>query len=190
MAKYNIYIICGSEEDFLKKSKDISNKYPSKICHIQWIPAEYLKLTQCNKKVLKDLNTRWNTAGKKIFYEVGCNSCHIEKHVTRSDGPFENLNNQVIYPYSDFLLHDMGDGLSDRVPEFLAEGNEWRTPPLWGIGLTKIVSGRESYLHDGRAETLEEAILWHGGESLESTNKFKDLDINQRNQLLKFISSL
>lgn len=129
-------------------------------------------------------------AGKKIFYEVGCNSCHIEKHVTRSDGPFENLNNQVIYPYSDFLLHDMGDGLSDRVPEFLAEGNEWRTPPLWGIGLTKIVSGRESYLHDGRAKTLEEAILWHGGESLESTNKFKDLDINQRNQLLKFISSL
>ena len=84
----------------------------------------------------------------------------------------------------------MGDGLSDQVPEFQAEGNEWRTPPLWGIGLTKIVSGRESYLHDGRAESLEEAILWHGGESLESKNKFKNLDINQRNQLLKFISSL
>tara|TARA_Y100001954_G_scaffold75683_1_gene82994 strand:- start:3322 stop:4725 length:1404 start_codon:yes stop_codon:yes gene_type:complete len=129
-------------------------------------------------------------AGKKIFYEVGCNSCHVERHITRSDGPFENLNNQIISPYSDFLLHDMGDGLSDQVPEFEAEGNEWRTPPLWGIGLTKIVSGRESYLHDGRAESLEEAILWHGGESLESKNKFKNLDINQRNQLLKFISSL
>ena len=96
----------------------------------------------------------------------------------------------VLQQTADAFYHDMGDGLSDQVPEFLAEGNEWRTPPLWGIGLTKIVSGRESYLHDGRAKTLEEAILWHGGESLESTNKFKELDINQRNQLLKFISSL
>ena len=84
----------------------------------------------------------------------------------------------------------MGEGLSDDVPEFQANGNEWRTPPLWGIGLTKIVSGRESYLHDGRAETLEEAILWHGGESILTINKFKKLDINERNQLLKFISSL
>ena len=129
-------------------------------------------------------------AGRKLFYDIGCNSCHVEKHITRGDGPFENLNNQVISPYSDFLLHDMGEGLSDDVPEFQANGNEWRTPPLWGIGLTKIVSGRESYLHDGRAETLEEAILWHGGESILTINKFKKLDINQRNQLLKFISSL
>ena len=129
-------------------------------------------------------------AGRKLFYDIGCNSCHVEKHITRGDGPFENLNNQVISPYSDFLLHDMGEGLSDDVPEFQANGNEWRTPPLWGIGLTKIVSGRESYLHDGRAETLEEAILWHGGESILTINKFKKLDINQRNQILKFISSL
>ena len=129
-------------------------------------------------------------AGRKLFYDIGCNSCHVEKHITRGDGPFENLNNQVISPYSDFLLHDMGEGLSDDVPEFQANGNEWRTPPLWGIGLTKIVSGRESYLHDGRAETLEEAILWHGGESILTINKFKKLDINERNQLLKFISSL
>ena len=129
-------------------------------------------------------------AGRKLFYDIGCNSCHVEKHITRGDGPFENLNNRVISPYSDFLLHDMGEGLSDDVPEFQANGNEWRTPPLWGIGLTKVVSGRESYLHDGRAETLEEAILWHGGESILTINKFKKLDINQRNQLLKFISSL
>ncbi len=129
-------------------------------------------------------------AGRKLFYDIGCNSCHVEKHITRGDGPFENLNNQVISPYSDFLLHDMGEGLSDDVPEFQANGNEWRTPPLWGIGLTKIVSGRESYLHDGRAETLEEAILWHGGESILTINKFKKLDINERNQILKFISSL
>ena len=76
MPKYNIYIICKTEEDFLKKSKDISNKYSSKICHIQWIPAEYLKLTQCNKKLLKDLNTRWNTSGKKILSKLGTIAAH------------------------------------------------------------------------------------------------------------------
>ena len=129
-------------------------------------------------------------SGKEIFYKVGCNSCHVERHITRSDGPHQNLNNQVIFPYSDFLLHDMGEGLADLVPEFNAYGYEWRTPPLWGIGLTEKVSGRESYLHDGRAESLEEAILWHGGESAEVINNFKSLNINQRNQLLKFISSL
>ena len=71
MPKYNIYIICKTEEDFLEKSKDINDKYSSKICHIQWIPAEYLKLTQCNKKLLKDLHTRWNTGGKKILSKLG-----------------------------------------------------------------------------------------------------------------------
>ena len=76
MPKYNIYIICKTEEDFLKKSKDISNKYSSKICHIQWVPAEYLKLTQCNKKLLKDLNTRWNTSGKKILSKLGTIAAH------------------------------------------------------------------------------------------------------------------
>lgn len=76
MPKYNIYIICKTEEDFLKKGKGINDKYSSKICHIQWVPAEYLKLTQCNKKILKDLNTRWNTGGKKILSKLGTIAAH------------------------------------------------------------------------------------------------------------------
>ena len=76
MTKYNIYIICKTEEEFLKKSNDINDKYKNKICHIQWIPAEYLKLTQCNKKLLKDLNTRWNTGGKKIISKLGTIAAH------------------------------------------------------------------------------------------------------------------
>jgi hypothetical protein len=76
MPKYNIYIICKTEEEFLKKSNDINDKYKNKICHIQWIPAEYLKLTQCNKKLLKDLNTRWNTGAKKTLAKLGNIAAH------------------------------------------------------------------------------------------------------------------
>jgi len=129
-------------------------------------------------------------AGKKVFFELSCNSCHKEKFKTGSHSSNKNLNQQVIYPYSDFLLHDMGDGLADNLSEYLANGNEWRTTPLWGLGLTKAVSGRETYLHDGRARNLIEAILWHGGEANSVREKFKKLDNIQINQLVKFLYSL
>ncbi|SVD32361.1 uncharacterized protein METZ01_LOCUS385215, partial [marine metagenome] len=128
--------------------------------------------------------------GKEIFFQLSCNSCHTEKFKTGSHADHNNLKQQIIYPYSDFLLHDMGRGLADDLPEYLANGSEWRTPPLWGLGLTEIVSGRKTYLHDGRARNLVEAILWHGGEANSSKEKFLGLNKNQLNQLVIFLNSL
>jgi CxxC motif-containing protein (DUF1111 family) len=88
------------------------------------------------------------------------------------------------------LLHDMGEGLADNRSDFLADGKEWRTKPLWGIGLTKVVNGHTDFLHDGRAKNVTEAILWHGGEAEASKNKFKNLSTSEREDLLKFINSL
>ncbi len=128
--------------------------------------------------------------GKKIFQEINCTSCHIPKMQTGNDYSIVALRNQTIRPYTDLLLHDMGDGLSDNAPDFLASGNEWRTQPLWGIGLIKTVNGHTNLLHDGRARNVEEAILWHGGEGNYSKEKYKKLTLKERNQLLEFINSL
>jgi CxxC motif-containing protein (DUF1111 family) len=127
--------------------------------------------------------------GKEIFKNLGCNSCHIETFTT-GNHLITALTNQVIFPYTDLLLHDMGEGLSDHRPEFLANGNEWRTPPLWGIGLFEIVNNHTNYIHDGRARNLEEAILWHGGEAQKSKNEFKALTKDERYQLIQFLKSL
>jgi len=138
----------------------------------------------------RSINAENVKKGKEIFFELNCNSCHVESFTTGDSGSHANLNNQIIYPYSDFLLHDMGESLSDGVSEFLAQGSEWRTPPLWGIGLTNIVSEEYGYLHDGRARTIEEAILWHGGEANEIIQNYKKLKKSEVNQLLSFINSL
>ncbi|MDX8468859.1 di-heme oxidoredictase family protein [Mesorhizobium sp. VK23B] len=129
-------------------------------------------------------------AGKKQFYEMGCISCHTPKFVTMRGTPNKAQAFQLIWPYSDFLLHDMGEGLADgqRVGE--ASGSEWRTPPLWGIGLTATVNGNTFYLHDGRARTLEEAILWHGGEGRKAHDRFAAADAANRAALIKFLESL
>ena len=138
----------------------------------------------------RSINAENVKKGKEIFFALNCNSCHVESFTTGDSGSHANLNNQIIYPYSDFLLHDMGESLSDGVSEFLAQGSEWRTPPLWGIGLTNIVSEEYGYLHDGRARTIEEAILWHGGEANEIIQNYKKLKKYEVNQLLSFINSL
>jgi CxxC motif-containing protein (DUF1111 family) len=96
----------------------------------------------------------------------------------------------VIRPYTDLLLHDMGEALADNRPDFEASGREWRTPPLWGIGLTQTVNGNVNYLHDGRARTLVEAILWHGGEAAASREAFKAMARAEREALLRFLESL
>ena len=127
--------------------------------------------------------------GKQIFNSLDCVKCHIPK-VTTGISEIASLSNQIIFPYSDFLLHDMGDELADKRTDFLANGNEWKTPPLWGIGLTKIVNPKAQFLHDGRAKTIEEAILWHGGEGLNAKNKYKKLSLKDRNDLLAYINSL
>ncbi|MCC7232264.1 MAG: thiol oxidoreductase, partial [Bacteroidia bacterium] len=130
------------------------------------------------------------TEGRTIFKNLGCVSCHRQKLHTGTDVAFPPVSNQDIYPYTDLLLHDMGPGLADHRPEFRADGSEWRTSPLWGIGLTRIVNGHTNFLHDGRARSLEEAILWHGGEAASAVQKFTQLNSRDRQKLLSFLNSL
>ncbi len=129
-------------------------------------------------------------AGKQAFYEMGCPVCHTPKFVTRRDAPNKAQAFQLIWPYSDFLLHDMGEGLADGQEVGEATGNEWRTPPLWGIGLTETVGGHAFFLHDGRARSLTEAILWHGGEAEKARNNFAAASAAERDALIKFLESL
>ena len=128
--------------------------------------------------------------GKRVFYETGCISCHHPKFVTRRDAGNKAHAFQLIWPYSDFLLHDMGEGLADGQAVGIASGREWRTPPLWGIGLTKTVNGHTFFLHDGRARNLTEAILWHGGEGEAARDRFAALEKQDRDALLTFLESL
>lgn len=128
--------------------------------------------------------------GKKLFTEAGCASCHVPRLRTKTDVAFPEISNQVIFPYTDLLLHDMGADLADGRPDFDANGQEWRTPPLWGIGLTRVVNGHQNFLHDGRARTLAEAILWHGGEGTGSREHFRKLSGAERDALIKFLESL
>ena len=128
--------------------------------------------------------------GKALFYASGCIACHTPKHLTRTDWPLPALAAQLIWPYTDLLLHDLGEGLSDGRPEGEASGREWRTPPLWGIGLTETVSGHSFFLHDGRARNLIEAILWHGGEAKGSRDAVRRMDAGDRQSLLDFLNSL
>lgn len=129
-------------------------------------------------------------AGKNLFYKAGCQQCHTPQFKTRHDAAEPELANQVIRPYSDLLLHDMGDELADNRTEFQATGREWRTPPLWGIGLTQTVSGHTQFLHDGRARNLLEAVLWHGGEAQAAQRQVLAFDAEQRAALLAFLNSL
>ncbi len=129
-------------------------------------------------------------AGKQLFYESGCIACHTPKYMTRVLPDQPEQSQQLIWPYSDMLLHDMGEGLADHRPEGVANGREWRTPPLWGIGLTPVVNQHSYYLHDGRARSLLEAILWHGGEAQKSRDAVVNMRRQQRNQLIRFIESL
>lgn len=144
--------------------------------------------------VRRDMNTPSVQKGKVIFNQINCQSCHTASYVTGTNSPYDILNNQTIYPYSDFLLHDMGDDLADDPGIFKNEEDagtrEWRTPPLWGIGLFKLVNGHTRYMHDGRARSVSEAILWHGGEALNAKNKFLKLSINDRSDLINFLNSL
>lgn len=117
--------------------------------------------------------------GEQMFYQAKCHLCHTVTLHTRPRGSvllngtqLPWLGNQIIHPYSDFLLHDMGQGLADDYPSGLARGCEWRTTPLWGIGLQEIVNGHTYFLHDGRARNLTEAIMWHDGEGAASRSIF------------------
>ena len=128
--------------------------------------------------------------GKRMFYESGCTTCHRPKFVTRRDADDPSLAFQLIWAYSDFLLHDMGDGLADGQSVGEASGREWRTPPLWGTGSAIRATGSAFFLHDGRARTLNEAILWHGGEAASARNSFAMMSRDDRDALITFLESL
>lgn len=128
--------------------------------------------------------------GKQLFISIGCASCHKPLVVTGFVPDFPENSSQYIKPYTDLLLHDMGSGLADGRADFDATGSEWRTPPLWGLGLIQNVNGHQRLLHDGRANGPEEAILWHGGEAAAARSNFQLLSASDRNDLLKFLNSL
>lgn len=128
--------------------------------------------------------------GKALFQALGCTGCHHPAFTTGIVDGYPELSNQAIRPYTDLLLHDMGEGLADNRPDGCADGREWRTPPLWGIGLVKVVNGHTSFLHDGRARNIEEAILWHGGEAAAAQIQYRRLRKPDRTSLLVFLESL
>lgn len=142
-----------------------------------------------NIGVPKSRYTRAHVSGRTAFYKSGCANCHTPNFVTASDAP-PHLADQSIWPYSDLLLHDMGEALADNRSDFAANGREWRTAPLWGIGLQRDVNGSRHLLHDGRAATVEAAILWHAGEALSARNQFTTLPNTERQQLIRFVESL
>jgi len=138
----------------------------------------------------RNLDDAEATRGEAIFYEVGCAACHQPTFTTGRLAGIPSVSYQVIHPYTDLLLHDMGNDLADRRPDFQATGKEWRTPPLWGIGLVQTVNGHSNFLHDGRARSLLEAVLWHGGEAKESRDAVIALKSDARAALIKFLESL
>lgn len=129
-------------------------------------------------------------AGKAVFRATGCAACHKPSFTTGIVADQPHLSGQTIWPYTDLLLHDMGEGLADNRPEGVASGREWRTPPLWGVGLTATVSQHTFFLHDGRARNLEEAILWHGGEAQRARDTYAALPKRERDALIAFVNSL
>lgn len=128
--------------------------------------------------------------GKALFTQVGCAACHTPRWVTGNVPGLPELSHQTIWPYTDLLLHDMGPALADHRADYLATGTEWRTPPLWGLGLVPTVNGHTRLLHDGRARNAEEAILWHGGEAQAAANAYRQLAPPDRDALLQFLNSL
>lgn len=138
----------------------------------------------------RDVANAENLKGQRLFESAGCADCHLPELRTADDADLPFLSGQRIHPYTDLLLHDMGEGLADGRPDFLAGPREWRTPPLWGIGLSERVNGHAAYLHDGRARTLLEAIVWHGGEAQHASQQFRGMAKADRDALLKFLASL
>lgn len=138
----------------------------------------------------RDIDDASVRQGKEVFHALGCQGCHRPSFVTGEINGQPQVSRQKIWPYTDMLLHDMGEGLADHRPEGAADGREWRTAPLWGIGLTQVVSGHTQLLHDGRARNIEEAILWHGGEAQRARDGYRALSAKERAALIRFVESL
>ncbi len=138
----------------------------------------------------RDENSPAVKRGEALFREIGCAACHVPTLKTGPDAVLPELANQTFHPFTDLLLHDMGPGLADGRPDFDATGSEWRTPPLWGLGLVPSVNGHDYLLHDGRARGFAEAILWHDGEGLKAREAFRTLPRQDREAIVAFLASL
>ncbi|MFQ3231976.1 di-heme oxidoredictase family protein [Reinekea sp.] len=148
---------------------------------------DFLSLLAVPERRIEDQETF--DQGAKLFDELGCADCHYPTLTTGQSDKYPLLSNQLIYAYTDLLLHDLGSDLSDQVKEGHAEPSEWRTPPLWSLGLVEA-SPHARFLHDGRAKTIEQAVIWHGGEALESRRAFEVLDENSKQNLLIFLRGI
>ncbi|TMO55615.1 di-heme oxidoredictase family protein [Pseudoalteromonas phenolica] len=163
--------------------------------HVLDIPEKLHDLTVYMSQLIapppaRDLQSSKSKQGQTLFYKLQCQQCHTPSFTTDTSYQVKALAGQTIWPYTDLALHDMGEGLADKGVENLASGSEWRTPPLWGIGLQHRVQGFSAFLHDGRARTIEEAVLWHGGEAQPHQQKFKSLTKQQRAALLYFLKQI
>ncbi len=128
--------------------------------------------------------------GEALFHSTGCAACHRETLITGENAEHPALSRLEFHPYTDLLLHDLGAGLADGRPDHAASGGDWRTPPLWGLGLAQAANPTARFLHDGRARTLTEAILWHAGEAQKSRDRFRAMTAADREALLRFLDSL
>jgi CxxC motif-containing protein (DUF1111 family) len=129
--------------------------------------------------------------GEKLFAEAKCAVCHVPEMKTADRfTPMPQLANQTFRAYTDLLLHDMGEELADGRPDFKAGPRDWRTPPLWGLGLSQTVSGSTAMLHDGRARNVTEAILWHGGEGEVSREAYRNMSKADREALMRFVEAI
>jgi CxxC motif-containing protein (DUF1111 family) len=128
--------------------------------------------------------------GEALFRSAGCAACHRETLTTGENARYPALSRLEIHPYTDLLLHDLGAGLADGRPDHEATGGDWRTPPLWGLGLAQAANPTARFLHDGRARTLTEAIVWHAGEAQRSRDRFRAMNEADRAALLRFLDSL
>ncbi len=169
------------QETSLGEQPEVSDEFLDKVTtYVSLLAVPARRNLEGNKEQL----------GEKLFYQAQCTTCHIPRQVTGNSSSHAEFNNQVIHPYTDLLLHDMGEDLADNRPDFVANGQEWRTPPLWGIGLVKNVNKHSFFLHDGRARNLTEAILWHGGEAQASKEFVLKLSQTERDALIAFLNSL
>ena len=170
-----------------------TNKY-NKAMYMELLALQYKLLSKARRDgmlaIERDIDDPQVLRGKQVFHDSGCASCHRPKFVTArlEDRPEHSF--QLIWPHTDLLLHDMGEGLADHRPEGRATGREWKTPPLWGIGLTERISGHTTFLHDGRARSLLEAILWHGGEAQAARDAVVSLAPAARADLIRYLESL
>jgi CxxC motif-containing protein (DUF1111 family) len=166
---------------FVAPELDISDKFFGKLNLYTRLIAVPAQRSANNPTVKK---------GNELFNKFGCAACHVSTMKTGPDTILPELANQTFHPFTDLLLHDMGEALADSRPDFEATGREWRTPPLWGLGLIETVNGHNRFLHDGRARGFAEAILWHGGEGEAAKEAFRNASNEERDALVKFLGSL